>query len=195
MDLGDGMSYHPVDLRSLDPTLPETAVWGQLRIDKDGILQTADVIDLAGENPDLDAVTEGMFGPGSTVTAEGVQKIALFNTILGRAGAMLNEAILNGIADVRKQSGEPLPYSILHTELRSVEALHLMEGTGGGLVYTTGARVLVYADGWVLPGYVRAYLWKVGTSWRAILLWANDSQKDAAQAAGDRLVRRLVTER
>ncbi len=193
-DLGDGMSYHPLDLSSFMPEAAGAPVMiGQLRTERDGITQTADVLNLEGRSPEMDALFAGLFGAdGKTVTPEGVQKIAAFNHMLGNAGAMLNQAILESIAETRRETGEPMPYSILHTELRSVEALHLMRDTGDALVYTTGGRVLLYMDGWVFPQYVRAYLWKSADGYRLIAVSANDSQKDAAQEAGDRLVRRCV---
>lgn len=193
-DLGDGMSYHPLDLAAVLPEAAETPMMvGQLRTERDGITQTADVLNLEGRSPEMDALFSGLFGAdGKTVTPEGVQKIAAFNHMLGNAGAMLNQVILESIAETRRETGEPMPYSILHTELRSVETLHLMRDTGDALVYTTGGRVLLYVDGWVFPQYVRAYLWKSGDRYRLIAVSANDSQKDAAQEAGDRLVRRCV---
>lgn len=193
MDLGDGISYHPMDFSEFAPDGKGPMMMGQLRIERDGVMQTADVVNLEGASPELDEALRGLFGAdGRTVTPEGVQKIAVFNHLLGNAGAMLNQALLEGIARVRRETGEPMPYSIVHTELRSVEALHLMQDTGDALVYTTGGRVLLYLDGWVFPQYMKAYLWKDGDSYRLIAVGSNDSQKDAAQEAGDRLVRRCT---
>lgn len=210
MELGDGASYHPMDIRGIDPSLTAAPCLGQLRITGDGITQTADVLNLETRDSQLDVLLSGLFGGEDgrtvtaegvqklpcvdqrqvvlTVTAEGVQKIAAFNHMLGNAGAMMNQSILEAIAQLRRETGEPMPYSILHTELRSVEALHLMAGTDGVPVYTTGSRVLVYVDGWLFPTYVKGYLWKADGSYRAVFLWCNDSQKDAVREAGDRLV-------
>lgn len=190
MELGDGASYYPMDIRGIDPSLTAVPCLGQLRITGDGITQTADVLNLETRDSQLDVLLAGLFGgeDGRTVTAEGVQKIAAFNHMLGNAGAMMNQSILEGIAQLRRETGEPMPYSILHTELRSVEALHLMAGTDSVPAYTTGSRVLVYVDGWLFPTYVKGYLWKADGSYRAVFLWCNDSQKDTVREAGDRLV-------
>lgn len=123
MELGDGVSYHPMDIRGIDPLLTAAPCLGQLRITGDGITRTADVLNLETRDSQLDVLLAGLFGgeDGRTVTAEGVQKIASFNHMLGNAGAMMNQSILEAIAQLRRETGEPMPYSILHTELRSVE--------------------------------------------------------------------------
>lgn len=194
MDLGGHMSYHPLDLSSVAPeTADVPMMWGQLRIERDGILETADVWNLTFISPEMDEALRGLFPAGGLpLPAEGVQKMALFNRMLGNAGAMINEAILEGIASARRETGEPMPYSILHTELRSTEPLHLMDGTDGALVYTTGSRVLLYVDGWVFPQYVKAYLWKDGDAYRLLAVSANDSQKDSVREAADRLAKAAV---
>lgn len=191
MDLGGHMSYHPVDFSEIAPdTAGAPMMLGQLRIERDGILETADVVNLELSSPDLDQALRGLFPAGGPpLPAEGVQKMALFNRMLGNAGAMVNEAILEGIASARRETGEPMPYSIFHVELRSTEPLHCMDGMDGALVYTAGSRVLFYVDGWIFPQYVKAYLWKDGGAYRLIAVCANDSQKDSVREAADRLVK------
>lgn len=191
MDLGGHMSYHPMDFSEIAPeTAGAPVMWGQLRIERDGILETADVVNLTFASPEMDQALRGLFPEGGLpLPAEGVQKMALFNRMLGNAGAILNEAILEGIASARRETGEPMPYSILHTELRSTEPLHCMDGMDGALVYTAGSRVLFYVDGWIFPQYVKAYLWKDGGAYRLIAVCANDSQKDSVREAADRLVK------
>ena len=166
----------------------------QLRIREGGILETAGVVCVTlPENQETSAALSGLFGGKSGPSAEGMMKIGVFNMMLEKAEPMMNAFLLEQIGKLRETSGEPVPYSIAHIELRSTEALRAMQTEP--LIYTTGTRALIYADGWIIPVYLKAYLFKEDGAYRAALLFTNDSEKDAAQRAGDLLMKRLAAEK
>ena len=193
MKLSDTMEYVPFQLT--DEKGKEIPIpFGQLRIREGGILETAGVVCVTlPDDQELSAALSGLFDKEDGPTAEGVMKIGLFNMMLGKAEPMMNAFLLEQIGKLRETSGEPVPYSIAHIELRSTEALRAMQREP--LIYTTGTRALIYADGWIIPVYLKAYLFKEDGAYRAALLFTNDSEKDAAQRAGDLLMKRLAAEK
>lgn len=192
-DLGGGMSYH-----SLTPAWPDgeehpagPMPFGQIQIRRDGILMTADVVNLSIPQNEGAPVAEIFETQGNgEVFPKGRAQIALFNAMLANAGPVINGKILDIIAQVRREMKDPIPYSFAHVELRSIEPLHAMKGTR--LVYTAGTRVLLYVDGWIVPVYLKSYLYEEGQSYRLITVIANDSVKDAARAAGEALITELT---
>lgn len=192
-DLGGGVSYH-----GLSPAWPDgeerpagPMPFGQLQIRQNGLVMTADVVNISiPKNEGALAASLFRKDENGNVSPEGQAQVALFNAMLGSAGPVINGKILDVIAQVRKEMKDPIPYSFAHVELRSVEALHSM--TGERLVYTAGTRVLLYVDGWILPVYLKGYLYEEGNTYRLIAVIANDSVKDAARAAGDRLMEKLT---
>lgn len=191
--LGNHMKYveYPIkDLVKGDPDLHSPI--GQLQVKKDGITMTADVVNFTVPKGDGQQMLDGLFtvDKEGNPSAEGALKILLFNQALGKAPAFLNEKILEGIAMMRKQTGEPIPYSIMHIDFRSVEPLQRMKGDR--TVYTTGSRVLLYVDGWIFPMYMKAYLYKEGDDYRAIGIFASDSVKTEAIEGGNQLIHQLT---
>lgn len=165
---------------------------GQLQVKKDGITMTADVVNFTVPKRDGQQMLDGLFtvDKEGNPSAEGTLKILLFNQALGKAPAFLNERILEGIAMARKRMGEPIPYSIMHVDFRSVEPLHRMNGDR--TVYTTGSRILLYADGWIFPMYIKAYLYKEGDDYRTLGIFASDSVKTEAIEGGNQLIHQLT---
>ncbi len=192
-DLGGGMSYH-----SLTPAWPDgeerpagPMPFGQLQIRQNGLVMTADVVNISiPKNEGALAASLFRKDENGNVSPEGQAQVALFNAMLANAGPVINGKILDIIAQVRREMKDPIPYSFAHVELRSIEPLHAMKGTR--LVYTAGTRVLLYVDGWIVPVYLKSYLYEEGNTYRLITVIANDSVKDAARAAGDRLVETLT---
>lgn len=192
-DLGGGMSYH-----SLTPAWPDgeerpagPMPFGQIQIRRDGLFMTADVVNVSiPKNEGALAASLFKKEENGDISIEGQAQIALFNAMLANAGPVINGKILDIIAQVRKEMKDPIPYSFAHVELRSVELLHSMKGET--LVYTAGTRVLLYVDGWMMPLYVKGYLYEEGGVYRSITIFAADSVKDAARAAGDRLITALT---
>lgn len=192
-NLGGGMSYH-----SLTPAWPDgeehpagPMPFGQIQVRRDGILMTADVVNLSiPKNEGALAASLFRKTENGDISMEGQTHVALFNAMLANAGPVINGRILDIIAQVRKEMKDPIPYSFAHVELRSVEPLHPMKGKT--LVYTAGTRVLLYVDGWMVPLYVKGYLYEEGGVYRSITIFAADSVKDAARAAGDRLITELT---
>lgn len=193
MKLSGTMDYVPFQLT--DEKGKEIPIpFGQLRICEGGILETAGVVCVTlPENQETSAALSGLFGGKSGPSAEGMMKIGVFNMMLEKAEPMMNAFLLEQIGKLRETSGEPVPYSIAHIELRSTEALRAIQTEP--LIYTTGTRALIYADGWIIPVYLKAYLFKEDGAYRAALLFTNDSEKDAAQRAGDLLMKRLAAEK
>lgn len=187
MDLSGGISYHPMPWGGTEASGAPMPL-GQLRVERDGLVQTADVLNLHIVSPEWDEMMEGLFQADGTVTAEGRQKILNVNHNLSNAGAMVSELVLQGIAWERERLEEPVPYSLFFVDLRGVEAFRRMDRQLP-MVYTTGSRALVYVDGWILPQYVKAYLWKSGPAYHVVVLRTSDSEKEAAREAGDLLVR------
>ena len=200
MPLGEGMSYHAFSIDDQSAWMGEAAgekekspplPYGQLQIQRDGLFMTADVVNLSipkNEGAPVAAIFERQ--DNGNISPEGQARINLFNAMLGNAGSVINGKILDLIAQVRREMKDPIPYSFAHMELRSIEPLHAMKGTR--LVYTAGTRALLYMDGWIFPVYLKSYLYEEGNTYRLITVIANDSVKDAARAAGDRLVETLT---
>lgn len=193
LDLGEGVTYTPAERTSIVPDAVDFPMLsGQLRIERGGIVQTADVITLESLSAEMGSMFDGLFPEAGPVSPEGLRKITNFNRNLGNAQAMVNQLLVHTVARMRAETGEPMPYSLLYMEMRNVEAMHRLAEVNP-LVYTTGGRILFYADGWIFPQYVKAYLWKAGPSYRVVILWTSDSQKEAVQEAGLRLVRAALS--
>lgn len=193
MDLGNHMSYVPYPMGDLAKEHPDLkSPIGQLQVRKNGITMTADVLNFQKSTADMKGIMSGLFvkGKDGQVSAEGAFKTMLFNQMLEKAPTVINEKILEGIADVRKRTGEPIPFSIAHVEFRSVEPLHLVKTDQ--MVYTTGTRVLAYFDGWIIPMYLKAYVWQEGDNYRFVGIFASDSQKEAALDAGGEMMERIM---
>ncbi len=196
MTLGEGLSYHAFSPEVSVPETEESASaepqpFGQIQIRRDGLVMTADVVNLSipkNEGAPAAAIFERQVN--GNISPEGQARINLFNAMLGNAGSAVNGKILDLIAQVRKEMKDPIPYSFAHVELRSIEPLHAMKEKR--LVYTAGTRVLLYVDGWIVPVYLKSYLYEEGQAYHLITVIANDSVKDAARAAGDRLVETLT---
>ncbi len=194
MDLGNQMKYVPYPMGDLAKEYPNLkSPVGQLQVKKHGITMTADVINGAfPKSGDMGQLLSGLFDKDKegNPSAEGTFKVMLFNQMLEKAPTVVNQKILESIAQIRKQTGEPVPFSIAHVEFRSVESLHLVKTER--MVYTTGTRVLAYFDGWVFPMYVKAFVWQDGDNYRFVGIFAGDSQKDAALEAGGAMMEKIV---
>lgn len=194
MDLGNHRKYVPYPMGDLEKEHPGLkSPVGQLQFTKNGITMTADVLN--GSLPKTGQAGQMLSGLFDTdkkgnPSAEGAFKVMLFNQMLEKAPTVINEKILSIIADARKQTGEPIPFSIAHVDFRSVEPLHRVKTEK--TVYTTGTRVLIYFDGWVFPMYLKAYVWQDGDNYRFVGITAVDSQKDAALEAGGALMEKIV---
>ena len=195
MDVGGGAVYKPIQMEE-----EMGAAWkhvrlpvGQLQIQEDGLFLTAHVVNIALYDPQADMLLGGLFDidEQGRISPAGLAALAAFNQAAGQAGPWINEKLLELIAQVRKNSNEPIPYSIAHVELRSIEPARRLEGTPAA-VYTAGTRLLLYFDGWIFPLYIRTYLYEDAPSYRWIALISADSEKEAVRAAGDRMVKRLA---
>lgn len=195
MPLGEGMSYHALSRDSMTwmgkGESAEPLPFGQIQIRRDGLLMTADVVNLSipkQEGAPVAAIFERQ--DNGTLSPAGQARIELFNAMLGSAGSVINGSILDFIAEARREMKDPIPYSFAHVDVRSIEPLHPMSGKR--LVYTAGTRVFLYMDGWIFPVYLKGYLYEEGNTYRLIAVIANDSVKDAARAAGEALVKTLT---
>lgn len=194
MDLGNHIRYVPYPLGEKDKENPQAkSPVGQLQVKRDGLLMTADVVN--GSMPkdsDGGKLLEGLFDRDKegNPAAEGTFKVMLFNQMLEKAPAVVNQKLLDLVGEARKRTGEPIPFSIAHIEFRGVEALHLVKTDR--MVYTTGARVFVYFDGWVIPLYVKGYVWKHEDTYRFVGVWSTDSQKEAALEGAGALMEQVI---
>lgn len=193
MNVGNHMKYVEYPLGDMLKNYPGLhSPIGQLQVKRDGITMTADVVNFTVPKDMGNGSLSGLFtlDKEGKPSAEGTLKVLLFNQFLEKAPAFFNEKILEGVSLARKQTGEPIPYSIMHVDFRSVEPLHRMKGDR--IVYTTGSRVLLYVDGWIFPMYMKAYLYKEGNDYRAIGLFAADSVKTEAIEGGNELIHKLT---
>lgn len=193
MDLGSHMKYVPYPMKDQenDGDSAKSPV-GQLQVKKNGILMTADVVNFSKSGADVDQFMSGLFekdGKGN-LAAEGTLKVMLFNQMLEKAPAVVNQKLLDFVGEARKRTGEPIPFSIAHIEFRDVEALHLVKTEK--MVYTTGGRVFVYFDGWVIPMYMKGYVWQHGSEYRFVCVWSTDSQREAALSGAGALMEQAV---
>lgn len=163
---------------------------GQIQLRRDGRLLTADVVNFSLTDSETGGRLGGLFGAEEDAGPGDALLVFLFNQMLERAPEAINGKILETVSQLRKTTGEAIPYSIARVDFRSVEPLRRLSGRHA--VYTAGMRVLIYADGWVFPMYVRAYIDKKGEAYRVIGLFAGDSQKDAAMEGGRFLAEDLM---
>lgn len=189
-DFGGGLRYAAYPLEAAGIEEDVCSPLGQIRLDEGGLVFTADVVNFS--IPEAGAPTElqTLFGENGRADLWGKLYLATANEILANAQTLVNQKILDTVEAYRKKTGDPIPYSIAHVDFRSVEPIQRMDYER--TVYTASTRVLMTFDGWQLPMYVKAYLYKEGDAYRVIGLMTSDSQKGAAMEGGEAIVSDLM---
>lgn len=183
MKLSSAARYVPFRLTESKRDLP----MGQLQIKKNGTTSVVYVLNCVLSEKETKEHIAPLFAEGSS--SERGLLLLVVNAAATQAEGMLNEKILEGIEALRKEWKDPIPYNVARVELRDIEPLHETEERRA---YTAGVRFFAYADGWVVPMYVKAYLYPDGKDYRVVGLLANDSERKEAKEAGDLLIAKLA---
>lgn len=114
---------------------------------------------------------------------QGEDNIALFNEFVPAFSVMVNEEIRAGILQKNKKDHLAIPENIMHVDLKDFEKLSPWGRHG----YSSGGRFLVEADGWLVPLYVKTYIFQSGSSYRYIVSVTSDASRDIMKPALDLL--------
>lgn len=123
----------------------------------------------------------GMFLPKGHSPAAGARMLA-FNVALLKLESTMNEVFLHAVDEVRRDTGEKLPYDFLTADMVHVEQLHTLKGSPK--TYSFSIRPVFSADGWMVPLFIRGFAAKVDDSYRFLFLAAPDSERDMVERAG-----------
>ena len=169
------------------PKFGETLPVGQIYVSQKDVDMTAYVLTFASDAPEVADALDGVFtlDENGQVGKECVEALRVFNEKLVALPVAANMGILKAVEGIRAATGEDIPYSMFYTDFRAVESLHLLRAPVR--IATTGVRLYLYADGWVLPMYVKAYVWPEDGGYRFLLTEMADAEKDALTDASDRL--------
>lgn len=170
-----------------NPKSGEPLPVGQIHLRQKDIDMTANVISFASDAPEIDEALAGVFASdeNGNVGKECVDALKVFNEKLTGLPLAANLGILKAVEGIRAATGKDIPYSIFYTDFRAVESLHLLRAPTR--IATTGVRLYLYADGWVIPMYVKAYVWQEDEGYRFLLTFSADNEKDPLIKASDAL--------
>lgn len=133
----------------------------------------------------------GMFLPEGHTRESGARMLA-FNVGLLKLESAMNEVFLHAVDEVRRDTGERLPYDFLTVDMVHVEQLHTLKG--GPKTYSFSIRPVFSVDGWMVPLFIRGFASKVDGSYRFLFLAAADSERDIVERAGLELLHRPLME-
>ncbi len=169
------------------PKSGETLPMGQIYVSQKNVDMTAHVFSFASDAPEVAEVLAGVFASdeNGNVGKECLDALKAFNDNLAGLPVAANMGILKAVEGIRAATGEDIPYSLFYTDFRAVESLHLLRAPVR--IATTGVRLYLYVDGWVLPMYVKAYVWQEGGGYRFLLTEMADAEKDALMKTSDAL--------
>ncbi len=170
---------------------PETGALlpaGQLQVSQNGRDMTAEVIPFICRDEEIEKYVGGIFTPNENgnVSEACLKTLEICNEKLAALPLAANMGAVKAIETLRQTTGKDIPYSTLYMDFRSMESLHLLRAPVR--VATTGARIFLYADGWVIPMYVKGYVWKMpGGEYRLMVALMADNEKDMLRTAADDL--------
>lgn len=133
----------------------------------------------------------GMFLPEGHTRESGARMLA-FNVGLLKLESAMNEVFLHAVDEVRRDTGERLPYDFLTVDMVHVEQLHTLKGSPK--TYSFSIRPVFSVDGWMVPLFIRGFASKVDGSYRFLFLAAADSERDIVERAGLELLHRPLME-
>ena len=170
------------------PKSDEKLPVGQIQLSQKDVDMTANVFSFTCSAPEIDEALAGVFvsDEDGNVGKECVDALQAINEKLAGLPLAANMAILKAVEGIRAATGEDIPYSLFYTDFRAVESLHLLRAPVR--IATTGVRLYLYADGWVVPMYVKGYVWQENKGYRFLLSVMADDEKDALIKASDQLV-------
>lgn len=129
----------------------------------------------------------GMFLPEGHTRESGARMLA-FNVGLLKLESAMNEVFLHAVDEVRRDTGERLPYDFLTVDMIHVEQLHTLKGSPK--TYSFSIRPAFSVDGWMVPLFIRGFASKVDGSYRFLVLASPDSERDVVSEAGLKLIGR-----
>ncbi len=170
-----------------NPKSGEPLSMGQIWLSQKDVDMTAQVISFMSDAPEIEEEFAGVFASdeNGNVGKECVDALKKFNMKLSTLPLSVNMGILKAVEDIRAATGKDVPYSIAYADFRAVESLHLLRAPTR--IATTGVRLYLYADGWVIPMYVKAYVWQEDEGYRFLLTFSADNEKDPLIKASDAL--------
>ncbi len=170
-----------------DPKTGKALCTGQIFLTEKDVDMMAYVASFASHAPEVKKALAGVFASdeNGNVGKECVEALKDFNENLASYPLAFNMSILKAVEGLRAATGEDIPYSLFYADFRSMESIHLLRAPVR--IATTGARLYLYADGWVIPMYVKAYVWQEDGGYRFLLTEMDDAEKDPLLKASDAL--------
>ena len=170
-----------------DPKTGKALCTGQIFLTEKDVDMTAYVCSFASRAPEVKKALAGVFASdeNGNVGKECVEALKDFNEDLASYPLAFNMTILQAVEGLRAATGEDIPYSLFYADFRSMESIHLLRAPVR--IATTGARLYLYADGWVIPMYMKVYVWQEDGGYRFLLTEMADAEKDSLLKASDAL--------
>ena len=156
---------------------------GQLQVKHDTLYATAVVCDWSYPVPK--EASSDIFSPlfaGGTTTTKNVHDL---NLMLPWIEPLANSMVTSYISTYNKQKKTDIPENILSFSLRNTTPVSTFGKNG----YSIASRLIVTADGWTLPFYMKGYVWKKDNQYHLICALAADSEWDTLSPVMDELAR------
>lgn len=154
---------------------------GQLQVQHDTLYATALVCDWSYPIPK--DTTSDMFYPLFAGGTMGTKNLHDLNLMIPWLEPLANSMVQSYISVYNKQKKTDIPENILSFSLRNTTPVSSFGKNG----YTVSSRIITTADGWTLPYYVKAYVWKKGGNYHIIAAFSADSEWDTLAPVMDEL--------
>lgn len=154
---------------------------GQLQVKHDTLYATAVVCDWSYPVPKEGSsdVFYPLFAGGTTTT----KTVHDMNLMLPWIEPLANSMVTSYISTYNKQKKTDIPENILSFSLRNTTPVSAFAENG----YIIASRLIVTADGWTLPFYMKGYVWKKDNQYHLICALAADSEWDILSPVMDEL--------
>lgn len=158
---------------------------GQLQLKQDTSYKTAFIYDWSYPIPsekESDFFRPLFAGNSSKTT------IQTFNQLLPQADTTGNQILRQFVTAYNQKQGTQMPADIFSFSLRNTTPISSFGNDG----YTLASRIIAKADGWTIPFYIKAYVWKKDGEYRLLAALAADSEWDSLLPLMDELAEKAM---
>ena len=118
---------------------------------------------------------------------ESADTLKSVNQILAMADPWGNVMLRGMLESSNKNNKNPLPSDIVSFSLRNTTPAQAL-----GHGFTLGSRLIIKADGWTLPFYLKSYVWKKGNTYYVLAALCADSEWDMLDSDMDALAEKAM---
>lgn len=182
--LSDTVRYVPYRAADTGKALPI----GQLQIERDGVVSTMTVFNMLIDRSKLERdIPKFLFTEGYSIERRKTEMG--INWGLVNSEKEINAFLQQLIEAARKKWNEPIPDGIVSIYEDYGDRFDPMDGVKA---YSVALLVSVRADGWLLPCYIRAYLYPEGEECRLVVVIADGDEWRPADIAGKLLIKKFA---